>query len=165
MLRKLLDALYFKIKRNEIKKARYRLRKINIEAILRLIIRNCEEKDIKNEILEKRHDYILVKLYGKKEKTLLKYHRTDMVFSEDYNEFLNKMKKEHDNEEAIRGVYITSGIFETQIHKNENKLFFRKKVILDDYTYFMKKQLGLRGKTVNVFKQRKLNFYKYLPRT
>ncbi|QGU94226.1 hypothetical protein GOM49_02935 [Clostridium bovifaecis] len=53
MLRKLLDALYFKIKRNEIKKARYRLRKINIEAILRLIIRNCEEKDIKNEILEK----------------------------------------------------------------------------------------------------------------
>lgn len=164
MLRKLLDALYFKIKRNEIKKARYRLRKITIEAILRLIIRNCEEKNIKHEIVEKRHDYILIKLCGRTERALLKYHRTDVVFSEDFNEFLNKMRKEHANEKAVKGIYITSGIFETQIHKNENKLFFQKKVILDDYTYFMKKQLGLRGETINVFKQKKLNFYKYLPR-
>nr|WP_307905967.1 hypothetical protein [Clostridium botulinum] len=63
-----------------------------------------------------------------------------------------------------KGVYITNGVFEVGLHKMENRTWFYKKILLEDYRYFLKKQLGLRGKVSEVFKNKKINFYRYLPR-
>lgn len=160
MINKLLNIVYFILKKKEIKKARIRIKKIPIDDILKLIIKNCEDRSVRYKILEKNHDTICIDLFGKKEKVLLKYHKSDMVFREDYNEFINKLKREH----VDKGIYITTGLFEAEIHKNENKLLYLKKILLDDYYCFFKKQIRLFGKADTVFDKKQLNFYRYLPK-
>ncbi|MCY6355807.1 hypothetical protein [Clostridium sp. ZS2-4] len=158
MFKGLFDFIYFKVKKNEIKKAKYRLRRLKINTLLDLLIRNCKEKNIIYNVLEQTKSEMLVELTGSKEKILLKYDRADMVFDEEYNNFIDKMKKN----QANKGIYITSGLFQGGLHGS--RIIFPKEVIMQDYTYFMKSQLGLRGKTIDIFKNKKLNFYKYLPR-
>ncbi|MCY6369717.1 hypothetical protein [Clostridium ganghwense] len=160
MLNGIFDFIYFKIKRKEIKKAKYRLRRLKINTVLELMIKNCKEKNVNYNILEHTKSEILIELIGKKYNILLKYDRRDMVFNEEFDSFVDKMKKTKIN----KGIYITTGLFEGGIHKRGNRIFFPKNIILEDYSYFMKRQLGLRGKTIDVFKNKKLNFYKYLPR-
>lgn len=80
MFKGLFDFIYFKIKRKEIKKAKYRLRRLKINTLLDLLIRNCKEKNIIYNVLEQTKTEMLVELTGSKEKILLKYDRTDMVF-------------------------------------------------------------------------------------
>lgn len=158
MFKGLFDFLYFKIRREEIQKAKYRLRRLKINTLLDLLIRNCREKNIIYNVLEQTKTEMLVELTGSKEKILLKYDMAYMIFDEEYDDFIDKMKKNKVN----KGIYITSGLFQGSLHGS--RIIFPKKVILQDYTYFMKSQLGLRGKTIDIFKNKKLNFYKYLPR-
>lgn len=158
MFKRWFDFIYFKIKREEIKKAKYRLRRLKINTLLDLLIRNCKEKNIIYNVLEQTKTEMLVELTGRKEKILLKYDMADMIFDEEYDNFIDKMKKIKVN----KGIYITLGLFQCGLHGS--RIIFPKKVILQDYTYFMKSQLGLRGKTIDIFKNKKLNFYKYLPR-
>lgn len=160
MINRLLNLIYFTLKKKEIKKARIRMKKISIDDILDLIIKNCEDKSVEYKILEKNHDTIAIDLFGKKEKVLLKYHKSDMVFKEDYNEFINKLKREH----VDKGIYVTTGLFETEIHKRENRLLYLKKIVLDDYYCFFKKQIRLFGKADAIFDKKQLNFYRYLPK-
>lgn len=158
MFKGLFDFVYFKIKRKEIKKAKYRLRRLKINTLLDLLIRNCKEKNIVYNVLEQSKSEMLVELTGSKEKLLLKYDRSDMVFDEEYDDFIDKMKKNKVN----KGIYITSGVFQGGLHGS--RIIFSREVILQDYAHFMRSQLGLRGKTIDIFKNKKLNFYKYLPR-
>lgn len=158
MFKGLFDFIYFKIKIKEIKKAKYRLRRLKINTLLNLLITNCKEKNIIYNVLEQTKSEMLVELIGSKEKILLKYDRADMVFEEEYDNFIDKIKKAKIN----KGIYITTGLFQGGLHGS--RVIFNPKVILQDYTCFMKSQLGLRGKTIDIFKNKKLNFYKYLPR-
>ncbi|MCY6484408.1 hypothetical protein OW763_08560 [Clostridium aestuarii] len=153
------DTLYFKIRKKEITKSRYRLRRIKIDTILNILIRNCKEKNIKYNIIDKTHNVILIELIGKRKKILLKYHIADIIFIDEYNSFLSKVKKVNPH----KAIYITTGVFEAKIHKLQHRIVFPKKVTLEDYSYFMKTQLGIIEKTIYIFKQKKINFYKYLP--
>ncbi|EES92283.1 hypothetical protein G8S49_12015 [Clostridium botulinum C] len=160
MFNRLFNKIYFKRKKGEIRRGRSKLRRMKVDVILRILQKNCNNKQINYNVIEKNWDSILVLLKGKNDKILFKYHRTGMVFHEHYEEFLNQMKIYGGN----KGVYITTGVFEVGLHKMENRTWFYKKVLLEDYSYFLKKQLGLKGKISEIFKNKKLNFYRYLPR-
>lgn len=158
MFRGFFNILYFRIRKKEIRKSKYRLKRIKINTILEVIIRNCEEKGIKYNILEKNKSELVVELIGKEERILLKYDKADMIFHDEYYNFVAMLNKL----DIKKGIYITCGLFEGNIHGN--RIMFHKKIIFDDYAYFMKKQLGIFGKTIDVFRNKSLNFYKYLPR-
>ncbi|WMJ79578.1 hypothetical protein RBU49_11930 [Clostridium sp. MB40-C1] len=158
MLRGIINLIYFKLRGKEIKKSRYRLRRLKIGTILGIIMRNCKEKQITWSVIEESKVELVVELIGKKEKVLLKYDRRDMIFHDEYYNFVANLKKTG----IEKGVYITCGLFEENIHSNRN--IFHKEITLHDYAYFMKNQLGLRGKYTDVFRNKKINFYKYLPK-
>ncbi|MCY6957035.1 hypothetical protein [Clostridium brassicae] len=158
MLKGIINLIYFKFRKKEIKKARYRLRRLKIGTILNIIMRNCKEKQITCNVIEENRLELIVELIGKKEKVLLKYDRRDMIFHDEYYNFVANLKKIG----VEKGVYITCGLFEGNIHGNRN--IFHKQIALYDYAYFIKNQLGLRGKTIDVFRNRKINFFRYLPK-
>jgi hypothetical protein len=93
MFKGLFDFFYFKIRREEIQKAKYRLRRLKINTLLDLLIRNCREKNIIYNVLEQTKTEMLVELTGSKEKILLKYDMAYMIFDEEYDDFIDKMKK------------------------------------------------------------------------
>lgn len=159
MINNIFSQIYFENKSEEIRRGRSKLKRMKIDSIIRILDKNCKMKGVEYVILEKNYNSVSLHLKGKYKENLFRYHRTDMVFKEDYEEFLNAMK----NQGINKGIYITTGVFEAGLHKRENRTWFFKKIVLEDYRYFFKRQLGLRGRVSDLFKNKKISFYKYLP--
>lgn len=155
----LLDWVYFKFHRNAIQTAKIRLKKISIETVLQCISKNCWRFGIQYEVLIKTSDTLVIKIRGKKQCILLRYHKADMVFYDDFCRFLNFLVAEN----IPKGVYITTGVFEERILKVKSNPLFRKQIMLEDYRQFIIGQLLFTGQNSDRFKQKKLKFFKYLP--
>lgn len=151
--------MYYKLRKDEIAKAKYMLKRMKTEVILDIITKCCWRYSIQYEILIKNLEILEIKLKGSNETVLLKFHKSGMVFHEDYEKFLLAM----DVHGVRRGIYITSGVFEGRILKQHKNVFSKKKVIIQDNFHFIKGQLGLKESAHNVFKLKKIDFFKYLP--
>lgn len=154
----LIDEIYFKLRKDEVLKAKARLKKISINTVTDNISKNCWKYDMQFEVVFKNGDEVVVKMMGKKKSRLLVYDKSNIVFTEKFDSFLNMM----DNYGADDGIYITTGVFEGKIMDSFNH-FFHSDVKLIDEIKFIRQQLGCQNKCNEVFKYGKMNFYKYFP--
>ena len=155
----LLDSIYYKLRREEIEKASTRFRRIKTDTILQNLTKLCWKYNIQYETIIKTSDLLTIKLTGIKETVVFKYHRCVMVSKEEVDFFLNEL----DENRANKGVYITTGEFESNSAKLLKSVFSKRDIIMEDNFTFIRGNLGLRGKAIKNFKIDKLNLYKYLP--
>ncbi|GAA0733170.1 hypothetical protein [Clostridium oceanicum] len=140
------------------KKAKWTLKKVKVDEILNSIENSCWKYGIQYDILYKNSESVLLRLRRKKKIKILKYHKSQIVFEKDFKDFLNYMDKfEIDN-----GVYITTGVF-TQEILNKVIHFKFKNIKLVDNLSLIKKELGLKGKSNDMFKKPESVFLAYLP--
>ena len=153
MLNGVLLKLYLKIRKNEVEKSKAKLKKMNIDIIFQCLTKDCWRYGIQYDVVIKTEDYFIIKIFGRKKDVLIKYHRTDIVFLEDYNRFLYEVNLN----DSQKGIYITTGIFN---FRKSN--LFSHKVIIQDNIDFIKYQLGFSATVQEVFYRKRIKFFKYL---
>jgi len=153
MVKGVFLTLYQKIRKSEVEKAKARLNKMNIDIIFQCLTKDCWGYGIQYDIVIKTEDYFILKLFERRKDVLIKYHKTDLVFLEDYNRFLYELNLN----KAQKGIYITTGVFDFRKYN-----FFYNKVIIQDNMDFIKYQLGFYGTTKEVFHKKRIKFFKYL---
>lgn len=156
----LIDIIYSRLRRNEIIKAKFIIKKIRTDTIFDSITKSCWKYSIQYETLLRNQEILDVKLKGRKEIILFRFHKVDMVFIEDYQRFTNNMEVHG----VKRGVYITTGVFERKIINEFKKIIpvYRPVKMINNFD-IAKSKLGLFGTSAEVFKHSKLKLFKYLP--
>lgn len=144
----IVEKAYLRIRQDELYRRKLKLKKINIDSITEDITKDCWNYNIQYEIFLKTSNLLIIKLIGTERTILFKYHKKDRVLLRDYREFLNRL----DICKVERGIYITTGVFEENINKDE-KGIFGKRVKKVDGIKLIKRQL----------KFNKLSFLEYLP--
>jgi 2-hydroxy-3-keto-5-methylthiopentenyl-1-phosphate phosphatase len=156
----LFDKLYNAIRKNEIRCGKIMLRKINIDAVFNALTKECWRNDIQYKTILKDGNSLIIKLIGRKQIVLFRFHKTDMVFDEDYEKFVGLINIYS----ASKGVYICTGVFEGKVEKNfVSNFHFLNGIKIEDGFHFVKRNLGLRQKAAEIFKNNKFNFLVYLP--
>ena len=155
----LLDRLYYRLRKDEIIKAKNILSKIKIDSVFECLTKCCWKYGIQYEILFKNKEMFIIKLMGRSEIVIIKFHRSEMVLLEDYVAFLSIIGNYH----IKRSIYITTGEFEEKITRNEkgNPLLSKENRI-EDGCRFIRRQLGLKGTASEIFNYKIFNFYNYL---
>lgn len=147
------------MRKDEIDRAVFKLKKIEIEDVLQGLTKICWKYNIQYHIIIKTHNTLIIKLRGTKETVVFKYHITNLVLRNEIEHFLNDL----DVNKAQRGVYITTGEFEFRERFSIKKLLSKRDIILEDNFDFIKSQLGMSKKAYYSFNADKLKFHKYLP--
>lgn len=157
-MQRVFDSVYLKLRKEEIEKARFRLKNIKMDSVLQNITKSCWKFNLPYEIYLKTKDCVVIKLLGLSESVLIKYHNRDLVSISDINAFINEI----DGTGADRGIYITTGRFKIR-KKYVSLLEKEKNIILEDGTSFIIEQLGIQGRVEEALKENRLKFYKYFP--
>lgn len=152
----IIKSIYFKLRREELIKARKKLKKTDITSVYNTISRICWKNNVRYKLLFKNEDILAMKLKGTFESVIIWFHHTNLVDVEDYNRFIIDVE----NNKSERGVYITSGNFVKYIHEINKD---NNNIVLEDNKSFLIKQLGLNFNTDDIFKKQYLNFYRYMP--
>lgn len=156
----LIDSLYCSIRKDEIRKLRKIMRRLTVENFFEALTKSCWEFGIQYEILIKNNDLLELKLSGLRRQNIVRFHRCDMVFTDDYERFINTLVRNDVN----KGIYITTGVFEFKIVKSHKKLTpSNRKVRLEDCISFCRKQMGFFKREAKILKTRNLRLYRYLP--
>lgn len=155
----LLDSVYYRLKKEEIIKGYIKLKKIETAHILQSLTKTCWKYNIQCNTLIKTYNILIVKMTGMTETVVFKYHKTNLVSKDEIDFFMNEL----DINKAHKGVYITTGLFRELDTFSSRRLLLKKDVMLIDRYAFIKEQLGLTGKSLEVINADKLKFYKYLP--
>jgi hypothetical protein len=155
-----VDNLYNVVRKKEIIRLRKIIRNLKVDLFYAALTKGCWKFGIQYEILVKNIDVLEIKLRRGKKELIIKFHKTLMVFMEDYDRFLATLKRY----EVSRGIYITTGVFEQKIINSYRRgVSFDNKVKLEDMTSFGRGQLGWNGRSEDVLKEKTLKLYKYLP--
>lgn len=154
-----LDFIYYGLRKKEIEKAFVKLKGIKIDTILQRLTKLCWKHNIQYEIFIKTSDLLIIKLMGRKEMILFKYHKVNTVSRNDIDIFMNLV----DRVKATKGIYITTGEFTAKRKINNNCLFSKRDIIFEDGSKFIRRHLGLKDTATDAFKGSKLKFFKYLP--
>jgi hypothetical protein len=148
----IINFLYFTIRRKEVRAAQAKLNKIKISGIMQNISKTCWNYSIKDEIIIKNENVLIVKLTGDKKTILLKYHKTDMADPDAFESLFTLMQ----SLEIDRAVYIATGSFDKKIHKYKN-------IKSVDGIKFIRGQLGLSGRAWKRITRDKICFAQYMP--
>lgn len=157
----LYSRLVYKIKKRHIEKAKAKFNKITVDAIFNIIEKNCWEYGIQYQLMIKTPLVLEILLIGRKETKYLRFHKTYMVFKEDFIRFQNLLK----DTEYNKAYYVTNGVFEGCIEKlnHQGKLWGGSKIKLINNLDFLVHQQWMHQPYNSVFKFKKLDFYRYLP--
>ncbi|GFZ32478.1 hypothetical protein CSC2_30040 [Clostridium zeae] len=127
--------------------------------VFKNLTKNCWIYGIQYEIIIKDRLTLEIKLIGKREKVLLKFNKTLVVFKEDYNRFIDLV----DLMEVDKAYFITTGVFQAEIYKLNSWKLSYPKVFLEDSKAFLKRQIWSKKKYNEHLKYDKLDFNRYLP--
>lgn len=156
----LFDKLYNALRKDEIGCGKIMIRKINIDTVFSTFTKECWKNGIQYKTILKDENSFTIRLIGRKQITLFKFHKTDMVFVEDYEKFLGLINIYS----ASKGIYICTGVFEGKVEKDFiSKFHFLDGIKIEDGFHFVKRNIGLRQKAIDIFKNNKFNFWVYLP--
>lgn len=153
------DKMYSNIRKEEIKKAKLKLKNINTNTILQCITKECWNNNIQYNVIFKSSPFLIVELTGIREKIFIGYHKTTSVGVNNLKRFIRFMEQQG----VSKGVYISTGVFNDKTYKYLEQCHFQKNIQLEDNFSFIKKQLGLTVSCKNAFKSNEIKFYKYLP--
>ena len=153
------NKIYFKFRKREVCKAKIIMKKLDLDNIDKGISKICWNSGIEYEAILKKPETLLLLLRGKKDVLLLKFVKKDMIFLEEFESYLDDLYKY----DVTKGVYITTGVFEQRIRDKCSFIPMYKKIKLVDKYNFIKDQLGVNGKALEVFKENRFKLYKYLP--
>lgn len=151
----IFNCIYYKLRSEEIVKAKKKLRKTDITFVFNTIAKICWKNNVNYKLLFKNENILSMRLKGSFESVIIWFHHTNIVNIEDYNRFIIEVE----NNKSQKGVYITSGNFVNHIFKMNND----NKILLEDNKSFLIKQLGLNFSTDDIFNKKYLNFYRYMP--
>jgi hypothetical protein len=156
----LLKFIYTEVRKNEIEKASIMIKKLKTDHVFNSITKSCWKYDIQYETVIKNGEILELKLRGRKEAVLIRFHKVDKVFLEDYQRFTTNMEVHG----VKRGIYITTGDFEDCIMKHYKKgiPFFRPIKLVNSFD-LIKSRLGLHGSAGDVLRCKKIKFFRYLP--
>lgn len=155
-----LDGIYFKLRKEETERAKNSLRRMKVDTILQCLTNNCWKYNIQFEIKIKTKEWFIIKLIGIREKTLLKYHKKDMVNIYDVDKFVSDL----DEYEVNKGVYITTGEFNVKVKDSYKRPPFERDLVLEDSLHFIKNQLNMNSKAGDLLITKNITFFKYFPR-
>ncbi|GKU26458.1 hypothetical protein [Clostridium folliculivorans] len=127
--------------------------------VFRNLTKNCWIYGIQYEVIIKDRLTLEIKLIGKREKVLLKFNKTLVVFKEDYNSFIDLVELM----EVDKAYFITTGVFQAEIYKLNSWKLSYPKVFLEDSKAFLKRQIWSKKKYNEHLKYDKLDFNRYLP--
>lgn len=155
----ILDNIYESMREKEVHVAKARLKNIKVDSIRQNISKSCWRYGIKDEVIIKNHEMLLIKLTGKKRTMILKYHKTDIVLWEE----LEKLMKIMESQGVEKAVYITTGTFDVSIKEYSSQSNLIKSLQLVDSVKFVRKQLGLLGNVSKCITKDKICFMEYMP--
>lgn len=155
----ILDNIYENMREKEVHVAKVRLKKINVDSIHQNISKSCWHYGIKDEVIIKNNEMLLIKLTGEKRTMILKYHKTDVVLWDE----LEKLMKVMEFQGVERAVYITTGIFDAGIKEYSSQSNLASSLQLVDCVKFVRKQLGLMGSVSKCITKDKICFMEYMP--
>ncbi|MBK1810453.1 hypothetical protein JHL18_07380 [Clostridium sp. YIM B02505] len=127
--------------------------------VFKNLTKNCWIYGIQYEVIIKDRLTLEIKLIGKREKILLKFNKTLVVFKEDYNNFIDLV----DHMEVDKAYFITTGVFQAEIYKLNSWKLSYPKIFLEDSKAFLKRQIWSKKKYNEHLKYDKLDFNRYLP--
>lgn len=154
-----LDHVYLKLRREEIMQAENILKRIKTDNVLQSINKNCWEYGIIDEVKMKNKEILLIKISDKKKTVLLKYHKKDAVSWEEFEKFMLSVQIY----EAGKGVYITTGLFDSKIKEYCSQSAAGKNVQIVDKFRLIQNHIGLVGKASQRISKDKLCVMKYIP--
>lgn len=156
----LVDKVFYRIRRKELRSLKRALKIIQVDNFYETLTKSCWKLEIHYSLIVKNSDILEIKLCRGKKEVIIKFHKTLMVFMEDYERFVATLSRHN----VKKGIYITTGVFEHKvIRNNRSKIPTEKKVKLEDMFSFGRSQIGLLGKSQDMLRSRRLNLYKYLP--
>lgn len=155
----LLDSIYYRFKKEEIEKARAKLKMVKIDTILENLTKICWKSNIEYKIIIKTSHMLTIKFVGMKQTVLFKYHKTDMVLKEEMDFFMSEL----DENKAHKGVYITTGEFEKKMNMSRRRLFPKKDIIFQDGYSLIKEHLSTIWGDLDFINRNMFKFFKYLP--
>lgn len=156
----LIDRLYFKIKKKEISKAMMKFKKISIQSVYNIIIKECDEAGIDYELVFKSRNELQIKLIGKKEINFLKFHKILTISKSEYDRFINLLKIL----EVDKGYYITTGVIQQDVYNKNKYESLKKSIVLVDGLDFVKNQILFKRKKEEKLLYKNIKFKKYLPK-
>lgn len=154
-----IDKLYYLIRKNNIEISKLKFKNITIEEVYQILSKNCWKYGIQHEIIMKNRDILEIRLEGRKNVTLFKFHKSPMIFYDNYHRFLNLKELV----EADKGIYITTGVFENSIYRNNSHYFWRNNTKIYDNYSFIKKQIRLNPKHKKGLNISYIDLSNYLP--
>jgi hypothetical protein len=148
------------VRRRELRYLKKATKALKVDCVCETLTKACWQFGTQYSIIVKNNDTLEIKLSRGKKEVIIKFHKTLMVFIDDYERFLATLSREKVN----KGVYITTGVFEHKvIRNNRREIPTDRKIKLEDMFSFGRRQLGWKGKAEDMLRTRKLNLYKYLP--
>lgn len=154
------DIIYCKMRKKEVRNLKRTIKYLKVDTFYEALTKGCWKFGIQYSILAKNNDTLEIKLCRGKKGVVIKFHKTLMVFMEDYERFLAALSRNS----TSRGIYITTGVFEYKIINSYRRgISFDKKVKLEDMFSFGRGQIGLWGKSEEILSAKDLKLYKYLP--
>ena len=155
----IMDSIYYKINKKVVDRAILKLKKIPVDVVYEILLKNCLKEDVECELILKTKTELEIKLNGKKESSLFKFHKSFVVFKEDYEKIISIA----DSLEINKCIYITTGVFHSDVYKCNAWSFSKIKFKLEDNIKFIKRQIWLNKDYIDHFKYKRLDFTKYLP--
>ncbi len=156
---KVFNYLYYAKNKKRIELSKSKLKRITIDTVYEIITKNCWKYGIQYEVVVKNKELLDIRLQGSKTSKLIRFHKNNMVFIQDYNNFKSLMYVL----EVKKGIYITTGVFEEKVFKANHNFFNDKSIKLEDNFDFIKKQIVMNPKHKNHIVYQYIDFQRYLP--
>lgn len=141
---KFMDAIYYKRNKKAIDERIKYLKKISVKKFVNVYLKSIINHSKSIEIIKESSEFADIILTDGKKKILIRYHRCDMVFCDQYETFLSLVEKYM----VPKAVYLTCGKFEEKIYKNQRLggMFTSYKITLIDGFQIAKNLTTTNGK-------------------
>ncbi len=158
---RLYNRLYSYIKKKHLEKAMAIFAKIDMKTVYDIITKNCWEYGIQYILLMKTPFVLEVGIIGRRDRVLIKFHKTQKVYSYDMISFREFFLAS----DYTRAYYITTGSFHKEHKEGSWNLSFlgRRQVKTISSKDFLIRQEWMTQPYYSHFKYKKLDFYPYLP--
>ncbi|MFQ7565223.1 MAG: hypothetical protein ACLRMQ_05700 [Clostridium perfringens] len=150
----MLKSFYVLMNSKNIEKSLMKFRKISINKVSQILIKECIKEKLNYEIIEKNNNEFIVEISSSRKKTLIVFHKALAVTIYDYYKFIRLIQ----DREIDKGVYITTGVFQQDVYNMAETDRFINRIKLLNGKDFVVKQRWIKRKKHHHISYDKLSF-------
>jgi hypothetical protein len=144
----ILDRIYYKYNKDAVDEGARCLKRLPVKKFITLYLQTLVKRHDNFQILKENAEYADVLSWKDNKKYLFRYHKCQVVFNSQYEEFITLIER-HGTANAF---YITCGVFDGKIYTShkDGKIISKYNIQLIDCFHLVKRFLGLKRKWINI---------------